>query len=153
MSRVEDNADAREKNIDDRADQRKEAIEQRYDARREAVDAQGAPGASDSEKLLDKSQERADDQSQVQARLDKVSVQLQAAKQKISVLAEHAPTKLKTSLQTAAVEHDSLQQELVTLRSERSQTWETDKKRLEQRVSQLESRVGQLSNEINDARG
>jgi predicted nucleic acid-binding Zn-ribbon protein len=152
IARVDEQADQREQAVDDRAKERGKNIDQRYDERRDAVEAKNEPGEGQSKELLDLSQERAEDQSKVQARLDKVAVKLQAARQKISVLAEHAPTQLKSSLQTANTEHDTLQQELVTLRTERSQRWESDKKVLQDRVSQLEARVDQLDKDIDSAK-
>ncbi|MET0391041.1 MAG: hypothetical protein ABW321_34030 [Polyangiales bacterium] len=152
MAHAEEQADQREDAVGERASERADAIEQQYDARREAVDARNAPGSDQQETLLDKSQERAEYQSRAQAQLDKLGVRLQAAQQKISVLADRAPTKLRTNLTTAAKEHNTLQQELVSLRSDPSQSWESEKNRIEDRMSQLESRIGQLSDDIDDVK-
>jgi predicted nucleic acid-binding Zn-ribbon protein len=64
------------------------------------------------------------------------------------VLGTRAPTKLHGELQTAQTEHQSLQQELGALGQVQSTAWESQKKRLNERVSGLESRVGKLSSDI-----
>jgi hypothetical protein len=69
------------------------------------------------------------------------------------VLGGRAPLALTTDLKTARQEHQTLEQEFSSLRSVRSPNWESDKDRLDQRLSKLQERVSKLSDEIENAAG
>jgi hypothetical protein len=151
MERVEENAEARDEQVEQRTAAREKALDQQYQAREDGMKAENAPGADQSAKLLDLSKERSQYQSEKREELDKLAVRIQAAQQKISVLSDRAPTKLKGELQTAQTEHNTLQKELSGLGQVRSNNWEGEKKRMDQRVSELDSRVDTLSSHIDDA--
>jgi chromosome segregation ATPase len=151
MQRVEDQEAAANNKVEQREGARKDALDQQYQAREDAVKAENSPGADQSAKLLDLSKERSEYQSEKRTQLDKLSVRIQAAQQKISVLGTRAPTKLRTELQTTQTEHQSLQQELGALGQVQSSAWEGQKSRLNERLSGLDSRVDKLSSDIDDA--
>lgn len=153
LERVDEQADAKKEQAEQRADARDKALDQQYQAREDSVEAKGGPGSDQSEELLKLSKERSDYQSQKREQLDKLAVRIQAAQKKISVLGDRAPTKLHSELQAAQTEHQNLQNELSQLSSVRSNGWETEKKRLDDRISGLDSRVGRLSSDIDDAAG
>jgi len=150
MERVDEQTKVQNEMVEERGDQRKKALDQQYQAREDGVNAQNAPGSEESAKLLELSKERSDYQAEKRTQLDKIAVRINAAQQKISVLGDRAPTKLRTALQSSLTEHHSLQQELSGLSQVRSTGWENEKKRLDERVSSLEDRVGQLSDDIDD---
>ena len=151
MERVEEKAEARGDQAEQREVARDKALDQQYQARQDGVRAENAPGADQSAKLLDLSKERSEYQSQKRAELDKLAVRIQTAQQKISVLSDRAPTKLKGELQTAQTQHTALRQELAGLGQVRSNDWEAEKKRMDTRVSELDSRLDSLSSAVDDA--
>jgi hypothetical protein len=152
MAHADETADARADAVDDQAKQREQALDQRYDVAEHAAATSGEAGASDNEKLLGLSKDRAEYQSDAQARLDKLAVRLDAAQQKISVLGAQAPTALSTNLMTARQEHKTLTIELGALRTMASPNWESDKNRIDDRISQLKDRVSKLSDDIDSAK-
>ena len=151
MERVEANAEVRDDQVDQREAAREKALDQRYQAREAGVKAESAPGADQSAKLLELSKERSQYQSEKRAELDKLGLRIQTAGQKISVLSDRAPTKLKSELQTAQNQHNALRQELSGLGQVRSNNWESEKTRMDERVSELDSRVDSLSSAVDDA--
>jgi chromosome segregation ATPase len=153
IAQADDTAHARERAVEQQAEQRAEAIDQRYDTLREESSKAGTPDASEQERLLKLSQERAEYQSDAQEQLDKLAVRIDAAQQKLSVLGEQAPVELRTELQTTRLEHQTLEQELASLRAVRSPSWESDKERIQDRLSELKDRVGKLNDHIESAAG
>jgi len=151
MERVEAQEDSQKELVEERGAQRKEALDQQYKAREEGVEAQDTPGTEQSAKLLELSKERSDYQSAKRTQLDKLAVRINAAQQKLSVLGERAPTKLRGELQSALTEHQTLQTEMGALSQVRSTNWEQETKRLNERLSGLESRVDTLDDNIEDA--
>ncbi|MEY4577344.1 MAG: hypothetical protein RL701_2047 [Pseudomonadota bacterium] len=148
IAQADDTAHARERAVEDTAEQRAEAIDQRYDTMRKEVSNSDQPDADESERLLKLSQERAEYQSDAQEQLDKLAVRIDAAQQKISVLGEQAPANLRDQLRTTRQEHLTIEQELASLRAVRSPSWDSDKDRIESRISELKDRVGKLNDAI-----
>jgi hypothetical protein len=153
LSQADDHAKVREHTVEQQAKERDEVIKDRYDSLRQAAAQSDEPDADETENLLKLSQDRAQYQSKAQEQLDKLSVRIDAAQQKINVLGGRAPLALTTDLKTARQEHQTLEQEFIALRSVRSPNWESNKDRLEQRLSKLEGRVSRLSDDIENAAG
>jgi chromosome segregation ATPase len=153
IAQADDTAHARERAVETTAEERAEAIDQRYDTLRKEVANSDHPDANEADRLLKLSQERAEYQSDAQEQLDKLAVRIDAAQQKISVLGDNAPAALREDLRTTRQEHTTLAQELATLRAVRSPSWESDKDRIEHRISELKDRVGKLDDKIENAAG
>jgi predicted nucleic acid-binding Zn-ribbon protein len=151
IAQADDTAHARERAVEQTAEKRGDEIDERYSSLRQAADDNGEPDADDAKKMLDMSQERAEYQSDAQEKLDKLGVRIDAAQQKLTVLGDSAPQSLQQGLHTAQQEHETLEQELASLRSVRSPGWDANKDQLEKRISDLQDRVGKLNDDIVDA--
>jgi hypothetical protein len=150
MERAEERAEAQDDAADRRAERREEAADQRFDATEERVEASDQPGAEQTKELVEISKERKDYQLDAQARLDKLSTRINTAQQKIQVLGAQAPLKLRTELQTAGKQYDSLKEDVEELDETPPELWESATKQLEERESGLEERVSQLEDSIDD---
>jgi peptidoglycan hydrolase CwlO-like protein len=76
---IEASADAKQERADNRRKQRQDAIDKRYDARQERVEDSNRPVAESQAKLIELRKERADFRSQMQTRLEKLAVRINAA--------------------------------------------------------------------------
>jgi ABC-type phosphate transport system auxiliary subunit len=150
VSQVDDASDVRERAIEAQAKLRSDGIKQHYAELKRAADT-SEPGAQESAKQLEKSQDYAQFQSDAKERLDKVAVRLDAAQQKITSLGGREPALVKDGLNAARRDHKALEQELAKLDSQRSSDWEAYQNRLDGRISGLTSRVETLHDQIKES--
>ena len=150
MERVDERADAQENTVERREDARDDAIEQRYDNKEERVENSNRPGEDGTEQLVEISKDRAQYQSEAQARVEKLGTRINTAQQKIKVLGAKAPLALKSELQTAAKQYEEVKGEVSQLDETPPSDWEHTTQKLEQREEGLDARVSKLEDSIDD---
>jgi hypothetical protein len=130
-------------------DSRREVVTDQHDVAKERILApsQSAERVSN-EGMADGSDERASYQSKAQARLDKLEVRIDAAKEKLTALGSRAPSKLNGELKTAAEEHHQLRQDLRTLPETPASRWQSTTDKFEHRIGSLDERVTRISDSI-----
>jgi len=145
---IEARSQAQQHQAEQRADQRNDAIDSTYDAREEHIKAENRPDAKAKEELVDLSKDRAEFRSKIQTRMEKISVRVNAAQQKLQVLGPHAPTALHTDLDTVTTQYNLLKQDVLGLDSTPDASWQAKRDDIERRADQLDDRVSKLSDEI-----
>jgi len=150
MERADERADAQENSVERREDARDESVEQRYDNKEERVEASDRPGEDGTEDLVEVSKERAQYQSEAQARVEKLGTRINTAQSKIHILGADAPLSLKNELQTAAKQYDEIKGVVSVLDQTPPSEWEHATQKLEQREEGLDARVTKLEDKIDD---
>jgi len=150
IEKTEAQATAQQKNVEHQAEEREEHAEKAYDKQNERISESDQPGAKSSEDLNDLAKDRTEYQINAEKRSAELGVQIQEAQQKIGILGGQAPTSLRTDLQTAKTEHDTLQRDLSDLRAATPDQWDSVKARVERDRTDLDMRVSKLQDKIDD---
>jgi hypothetical protein len=148
MKQADARAEARNEAIDDRSDVRTDAIKREHIAATDSIQAADQPGQSASKEMVNVSEDRALYQSKAEARLDKLAVRIDAAKQKMDSLGSRTPTGLRDDLKTTVQEHKQLKHDVGSLRDVPASRWESATDKVEHRLSSLDDRVTKLTNSI-----
>ena len=150
MAQVDENAQAVNTSIDQQADAQKSEIKSAAGERRDLIKAEDAPDKSASTQLVNVSEERATYVNKTEARLEKLGVKIDAAKQKITALGSHAPTALRDEYKTTAKEHSEIKHEVDQLNATPASSWQKLTDNIDERVSNLDDRVSKLNDAIGD---
>jgi len=148
MEQINENANASEKVTDSTQTAREDSIEQQHDVAHAQIDSANPPAEGASQDLVKVSEERATYQSQAKARLDKVRIRLDAARQKLSVLGPRAPTALRGELETTSRQYQTLERDVTSVNQIPATSWEASTDKIDEGLKSLDERVTKLSDSI-----
>ncbi|HEX5658585.1 MAG TPA: hypothetical protein VFX59_15385 [Polyangiales bacterium] len=136
--------------IEARTSSRSDGIEKVGDQHEQALEASDQPGADARGELAEVSTEREQYRNDATGRLDKLTVRLEAAKEKTDVLGARAPTSLHQELETAQTAHKLLKQRVSELGAVQPAQWGQNKEELERGLDLLGERIANLNKSIGD---
>lgn len=148
MERIEAKTEAKQEHAEERAEQREKATEKSYDAREERAENSDRPGEDAQEKLIELSKERAEFRSQIQARMEKLSIRINAQQQKLQVLGDRAPMQTRTELSTVVDQYNLLKQDVMQLETTPETDWEAKRNDIQRRTELLDERVSSLNDAV-----
>jgi hypothetical protein len=150
MAEIDEQAKAKLAAIDQRTDARGNGIEAASEQQQANIENSGRPGAEARSDLSEISGERAEYRNDAGGRLDRLSVRLDAADQKVEVLGSRAPSSLHNDIQAAKTQRKLLQQRLSEIQGSDPASWAQDKDSLEQGLNNLDTRINDLTRAIGD---
>lgn len=153
--RIDQNTVDRTRAIEQREESNVEGIEKERVLTNEQIDAHKDTHAQedikDAKRVMDVSAERATYQTKANARVETISVRLDAAQQKLRALGTAAPKNNVSEVETLRKEHTVIKRDLNALPEVPAATWEAEHEALDQRISELNRRVKLLTDAIEDA--
>lgn len=150
IAAIDANAEAAQKEIDERAQARAEAIASRFDSREDKVEDADRPAEDPNETLVEVQRNRAEYESQMTARLNKLAVRINAAQAKIDVLGGQAPLSLRTELETASQQYNLIKSDVMKLDSTPPSDWTATKREIDEKTAKLDDHVSHIDERIDD---
>lgn len=153
LERIDDHEEAKLDKVEQRAQERTEMVDEDFNAEQEAIADSDMPSADRSADMLDDAKSRSEYQVQTRAELDKLEVRIQAAEQKADVLGARVPEPLREELHLIAQEQVDLSSELSQMGEAAPAHWQSNKSKLDERISKLDDRVGDVTDMIDNVAG
>jgi len=150
MAEIDEQAKAKLAAIDQRTDARASGIEQASDQQQARIENAGQPGAEARSDLSEISGERAEYRNDASGRLERLSVRLDAANEKVDVLGSRAPSSLHQDIEAARTQRQLLQQRVSEIQASDPASWSQNKESLEQGLHELDERINGLNKAIGD---
>lgn len=137
--------------VDKREEQEQDAIGHEHERTESQLAASGMPDADQREEVADVERDRAKYLAEARAELDKLAIRIDSTQKKMAVLGPRVPTRLQTELGAARTEHQTLKRNVEQLPAATPDTWDGQKKQIDQRIDELDQRVDKLADAVDGA--